>query len=729
MRTVRIILGIGVDLILFGGLVPWTAIRWGQMLDSAYSISFNPNRLPSEILAISLILLGSAWLLWAWYLLIHEGRGHMTELFGIEISPVTSRLVTRGPYFVHRHPVCAGYLLILAGIGMGIGSLGMTAVGVPMMLALVYIYLRLFEEPSLRKRFGHDYEVYSERVPMILPFKRSRVPVAFRNLCADRIRFTINIVGVAFAVMLICFQLSILKGTRTQITTYIDHTGADIWVMQKGVDDFVATSLVPRQSVDLLERLTGVERAAGIYAIYTLLEINRVKSRVYVIGYDTESGDGGPWKVGRFLPRIQDIHSLKHDEVLVDENLAHRHGLEPGDRLSLFGHSFTVAGITQETNSIGSQYAFLPRETVGRILPGGEYSFTHVLVWANGSVSDQDLVRRIQETTGLSSLTREALAVNMRDFLGMFMLPLLSAGVVMGFLVGSITIGITLYTAVLERFKEYGTMKALGATDRFLFGVHLEAIPYLAAHRHCHRSDSWRIRQSGHQSMGSRNDGQAGRNDYNADGPCRVGHGGLEHRPAHVAVAPARPDGGLSIMTHVIEAHDLSRIFGKGGTQVVAVNHVSLSVGAGELLMLMGPSGSGKTTLLAMLGCILKPSSGHISVFGKDTGVLSSRSLAKLRAESIGFVFQGFNLLSALTAWENVALVGDFLSGGLEARALAPLKSSRESSWVTAFITSRRTFPPEKNNASPLPVPSLTTPRSFWPMSPQPISTRTTGTG
>jgi putative ABC transport system permease protein len=54
------------------------------------------------------------------------------------------------------------------------------------------------------------------------------------------------------------------------------------------------------------------------------------------------------------------------------------------------------------------------------------------------------------------------------------MLPLLSAGVVMGFLVGSITIGITLYTAVLERFKEYGTMKALGATDRFLFGVILK---------------------------------------------------------------------------------------------------------------------------------------------------------------------------------------------------------------------------------------------------------------
>ncbi len=114
-------------------------------------------------------------------------------------------------------------------------------------------------------------------------------------------------------------------------------------------------------------------------------------------------------------------------------------------------------------------------------------------------------------------------------------------------------------------------------------------------------------------------------------------------------------------MTPVIEADDVSRSFGKSGTEVVAVNHVSLSIGTGELLMLMGPSGSGKTTLLAMLGCILRPSSGHIRVQGKEVGTLSSKELARLRAETIGFVFQGFNLLSALTAWENVALAGDFL--------------------------------------------------------------------
>ena len=114
-------------------------------------------------------------------------------------------------------------------------------------------------------------------------------------------------------------------------------------------------------------------------------------------------------------------------------------------------------------------------------------------------------------------------------------------------------------------------------------------------------------------------------------------------------------------MIPVIEAQNISRSFGTGGNKVEAVNHVSLNIIPGELLMLMGPSGSGKTTLLAMLGCILKPTSGRIVIMGKEVNALSSQAQARLRAEAIGFVFQGFNLLSSLTAEENVALASDFL--------------------------------------------------------------------
>jgi putative ABC transport system ATP-binding protein len=115
-------------------------------------------------------------------------------------------------------------------------------------------------------------------------------------------------------------------------------------------------------------------------------------------------------------------------------------------------------------------------------------------------------------------------------------------------------------------------------------------------------------------------------------------------------------------MTHAIEAQDLIRSFDKREKRVMAVDGVSLQVAARELVMLMGPSGSGKTTLLAMLGCLLRPSSGRINILGQDVTRLSSRALARLRGETIGFVFQSFNLVAALNAWENVALAGDFLA-------------------------------------------------------------------
>ena len=104
-----------------------------------------------------------------------------------------------------------------------------------------------------------------------------------------------------------------------------------------------------------------------------------------------------------------------------------------------------------------------------------------------------------------------------------------------------------------------------------------------------------------------------------------------------------------------LEAYDLWKTYQEGPTVVHAVRGVSLQVAAGRVLLLMGPSGSGKSTLLSMLGCILKPSGGELRVLGRPVE-WDERHLPQLRRESLGFVFQGFNLLASLTAAENVAL-------------------------------------------------------------------------
>jgi putative ABC transport system ATP-binding protein len=108
-------------------------------------------------------------------------------------------------------------------------------------------------------------------------------------------------------------------------------------------------------------------------------------------------------------------------------------------------------------------------------------------------------------------------------------------------------------------------------------------------------------------------------------------------------------------------AHVTKR-YGSGTTEVTAVRDISLAVHPGEIVLIMGPSGSGKTTLLSMLGALLKPTQGTIQLNGTVLSALAENRLPDIRLKQFGFVFQDFNLLSALTALENVAIVAE-LSG------------------------------------------------------------------
>ena len=106
----------------------------------------------------------------------------------------------------------------------------------------------------------------------------------------------------------------------------------------------------------------------------------------------------------------------------------------------------------------------------------------------------------------------------------------------------------------------------------------------------------------------------------------------------------------------VIKVRDLTKTYDLGETQVQALRGVSLDVAPGEFVALTGPSGSGKSTFMHLLGCLDRPSGGHYFLNGRDVSTLSSRELARVRNTEIGFVFQGFNLLSRTSASENVEL-------------------------------------------------------------------------
>ncbi|MFV2002880.1 MAG: ATP-binding cassette domain-containing protein [Paracoccaceae bacterium] len=117
----------------------------------------------------------------------------------------------------------------------------------------------------------------------------------------------------------------------------------------------------------------------------------------------------------------------------------------------------------------------------------------------------------------------------------------------------------------------------------------------------------------------------------------------------------------------ILTAENLVKTFGEGRTVVRAVDGVSMQVMPGELVTITGPSGSGKTTLVSMLGALLRPNSGKIVINGTDISSLSEAGVSALRARSVGFVFQSFNLLEALSVRENVLFPAYLVKGGIRA--------------------------------------------------------------
>jgi len=152
----------------------------------------------------------------------------------------------------------------------------------------------------------------------------------------------------------------------------------------------------------------------------------------------------------------------------------------------------------------------------------------------------------------------------------------------------------------------------------------------------------------------------------------------------------------------IAQGFDLAKVYRRGSTETAALRGVTFEVEKGEIVFVLGPSGSGKSTLLQLLGALDTPTSGRVVLFGEDVAAKSDRDRSLLRRKKLGFVFQSFHLIPALSAVENV-LVPRVPRGSRTATGSAPAGSSSASASERASsivrTSSRRREPARRDRA------------------------------
>ena len=296
--------------------------------------------------------------------------------------------------------------------------------------------------------------------------------LAWRNLSHDRLRFSVTIVGIVFAVFLMVFQGSLLAGFVRASSKVIDATDAQIWIAARGVNCFEFPAPIPSRFRELAQGVPGVAAVRRIVAGSTSWQTpSGLRQTVIVVGADAGIGDRFP------LPYLNRRPDALHPEmVLVDQSNAP--SLEvisaPVD-VEISRRRARVAGIIDGFGSfIGSPYVFTTYNDAAHYL-GLEREETMFLLVSVSPEYEVEAVRRNLQARlpEVDVWTREAFSqrarlywVNQTGSGG----ALLLAGL-LGFLVGLVIVSQTIYSTTMDNLEEFATLKAIGASRRYIRGV------------------------------------------------------------------------------------------------------------------------------------------------------------------------------------------------------------------------------------------------------------------
>lgn len=291
-----------------------------------------------------------------------------------------------------------------------------------------------------------------------------KISLARKNLFHEKARFLISVSGVTFAVFLILILLALYRGWSETLSEYIHNVDAQVWVMQKGsIDMSHSISLLPNQIADQLKQIDGVDSVHYLVGNRIIFTMHNEEISTRVIGFDTVDQIGKPVNVveGESIP--------KAGEIIIDQIVHKDHDVNIGDTINLNGTIFTVAGIASGGPLFQQSYI---RIEEARTLFHLEEVSNFFVVSAEDGQDVQTVIDRIEEQiSGVDAQTEFEFAKNNEQEIMDKFLPIILVLVGIGFIVGVVIISLTIYTATIEKIREYGVLKAIGAPDRYLYQV------------------------------------------------------------------------------------------------------------------------------------------------------------------------------------------------------------------------------------------------------------------
>lgn len=288
--------------------------------------------------------------------------------------------------------------------------------------------------------------------------------LAIRNLVSEKTRFAFSAAGIGFAVFLITVLIGLYQGWNQKVGGFVEDVDADLWVAREGTTDFInAASILPRDVGAEVAAMDGVSATHPLIVRPMRFYEGDKEVEVHLIGYDVATGTGGPLRItkGRGGPGP--------GEIVIDEVLSRISGVGVGDVLTSGETSVTITGIASGGNFAFTQAGFMDAAAATDLLDMGDLVTFWLVNLEDGADPAATAASITGDHPGSTVFTSAEFASATRHRILDNVIPIIGLIVGLAFIVGIAITSLTIYTATVERTREFGIMKAVGFNNLDLY--------------------------------------------------------------------------------------------------------------------------------------------------------------------------------------------------------------------------------------------------------------------